>query len=138
MANQVVWSGLKEYRELLRNLPETLAIEAGHYAEAAANGFAVEVRQAYPRRTGNLRKGVKISRLNKGKYATGMVVKNTAPHAVLFENGTQARHTALGANRGSMPPGHVFVPRAIRTRRRLYDDVKGLLQRKGAIVTGDA
>jgi hypothetical protein len=134
MANEVRWDGLEEYRELLRALPEALAQETAHLVEAAANGAALDIRRAYPVRTGKLRDRVTVTRLNKGKYGTGLIVKNTAPHAWLFENGTQARHTALGANRGSMPPGHVFIPLAIKARRRLYGQVKDLLVRKGALV----
>lgn len=131
----VVWDGLSEYRELLRALPETLAGETAHLVEAAANGAAHDIKSAYPVRAGKLRDGVKVSTLNKGRFATGRVVTQRAPHAWIFENGTQARHTSLGANRGSMPPGHVFVPRVIKARRRLYDQVKDLLRRNGAAVT---
>jgi hypothetical protein len=38
-------------------------------------------------------------------FSAGAIVINRAKHAAIFENGTQARHTAIGANRGSMPPG---------------------------------
>ena len=134
MANEVRWDGLEEYRELLRALPEALAQETAHLVEAAANGAAVDIRRAYPVRTGRLRDRVTVTRLNKGKYGPGLIVKNTSPLASIFEHGSQARHTALGANRGSMPPGHVFIPLALKARRRLYGQVKELLVRKGALV----
>jgi hypothetical protein len=72
-----------------------------------------------------------------GQFVTGAVVKNTAPHAILFELGTQARHTKIGANRGSMPPGHVFVPRIVKARRKLTADLKAMVAAHGAVVTGE-
>lgn len=135
---EVRWDGLDEYRELLRTLPETLANESANLVEGAANAAAFDIRSAYPVRTGNLQKGVTVTVLNRGRTATGRIVKNNAPHAWLFEVGSQARHTSLGANRGSMPPGHVFIPRVIKWRRRLYEQIKELLRLKGATVTGDA
>lgn len=137
MAARVVWDGLEEYRELLRHLPESLANETANFVQAAANSSAFQIRGKYPVRTGKLRDRVSVAKLKKGKYGTGMVVKNTAPHAKLFEYGTQARHTAIGANRGSMPPGNVFVPVILKERRSLYEKVKDLLRRKGALVTGE-
>jgi hypothetical protein len=65
-------------------------------------------------------------------------VKSTAKHAALFEIGTQARHTNIGANRGSMPPGKIFVPVVVRKRRAMYERLKELLVRHGAKVNGNA
>ena len=75
----------------------------------------------------------------KRGLVVGAEVKNVAPHANIFENGTQARHTRIGANRGSMPPGHVFVPRIVRARHRLTQELKDMVARTtGAQVSGDA
>lgn len=135
----VVWSGMDELRAEFKKLPETAHGEALKLAEGAANGAAVDLRAAYPvGPTGNLRKGVVVTHFSKGKLYAGAVVKNTAPHAWIFENGTQARHTDLGANRGAMPPGHVFIPIIIRARHRLVEQFKALLLRLGASsVTGN-
>jgi hypothetical protein len=65
-------------------------------------------------------------------------VVNRSPHAWMFENGTQARHTAIGANRGAMPPGHVFIRIAIIKRKQMYAQLRGLLERHGLKVTGHA
>lgn len=136
----VVWQGLEELKTLIQQLPDTTTAETAKLAEAAANSAAVDIRGAYPVRTGTLRDRVKVAPLrSRSGRSVGMAVTNTAPHAHLFENGTQTRQTSLGANRGAMPPGHVFVPRIIRARRRLYDQLKDLLRRLGANrVTGDA
>jgi hypothetical protein len=136
--NTVVWDGLAELHAALQALPETCAGEAAKLIEGAANGAYVEIRGAYPSRTGNLRKGMKLKPIERKGLIVGQTVVNTAPHAQLFENGTQARHTTIGANRGSMPPGHIFVPRILKARRRLTGALKDMVARQGAVVSGDA
>lgn len=131
------WDGLDEFTADLEKMPESLATDADPIAADAANGAAGDIRTGYPVRTGNLRKNVFVSRLNKGKDFAGYIVKNPAPHAFIFENGTQARHTSIGANRGSMPPGHVFVPAVIKRRRAMYVQLKALLVRYGLVVSGE-
>jgi Bacteriophage HK97-gp10, putative tail-component len=136
--NHWEFDGLEELKRALRDLPESLAGEATGIVNASANAAAREIEQAYPRRTGNLRNHVSVSHQQGGRVSAAAIVKNTAKHAWIFENGTQARHTDLGANRGSMPPGHVFVPRVIRHRRQMYEALKELLVKHGLIVSGDA
>jgi hypothetical protein len=136
--NQLRFDGLAELRAALRELPSDLTSEASHIVEGAANSAAADIKPAYPVRTGHLRDGLTVTHFDQGKFSTGAIVKNTAPHAFMFENGTQVRHTDIGANRGSMPPGHVFIPRVIRARRRMYEELKALLVRSGLQVSGDA
>lgn len=135
-ANSVRWDGLDELRDELRRLPAELAGEASAIVLRAATAAKEEIIAAYPRRTGNLRTHVSVSKQAAGPYGAGAIVKNTAKHAYIFENGTEARHTALGADRGSMPPGHVFIPIAMRRRRAMYEQLKALLETHGAKVTG--
>lgn len=135
--NRFVWEGLAELRAELRNLPATLAGEASHEVIGAANGAAADIKAAYPVRTGNLRDHLTVEALPTTGATAGALVKNTARHALLFEHGTQARHTDIGANRGAMPAGHVFVPRVIRARRRMYQALADLLRRQGLQVSGD-
>jgi len=137
MSNRLVFDGLSELREALRNLPAELAVEASHIVEGAANGAAAAIKRDYPVRTGNLRDHLVVTHVDQGKYSAGALVKNTAKHAALFEIGTQARHTAIGANRGTMPPGHIFVSRVMQARRRMWEDLKDLLVRKGLVASGD-
>lgn len=140
MSASIKWDGLDEFKKALRNMPSDLAGEAGHIVEGTANAAAVEIKRGYAshRRTGKLQSGVTVTHFDKGKFSAGAIVKNTAPHAHLFETGTQARHTAIGANRGSMPPGHVFVPAVVKHRRKMYAELKAMLVRFGLLVSGDA
>lgn len=138
MSASVTWSGLDELRAALRTLPADMADDASDFVTGAAEAAKTEIVAAYPDRTGNLRNHVTVGLRSAGRYGAGAVVKNTAKHAWLFENGSQARHTTLGANRGSMPAGHVFIPIVIRWRRRMYEQLKSLMTRHGLVVTGDA
>jgi hypothetical protein len=135
--SQVVWDGLAELRAEILALPEACTGEAAHLIDGAANGVTVDIANAYPWRTGDLRKKTTVAPLATKGLVVGMVVKNTSNLATIFENGSQARHTSIGANRGSMPPGHVFVPRILRARRAVTQQLKEMVARHGAIVTGD-
>lgn len=137
MSSRIVWNGLAELREALRNLPAELTAEASHIVDGVANAAAADIKEGYPARTGNLRDHVFVSHRDKGRFAAGAVVKNTAKHAWIFENGTQARHTDIGSDRGSMPPGHVFIPAVIKRRRIMYQQLRALLERHGLKVLGD-
>jgi hypothetical protein len=129
--------GLAELVDGLQHLtPEMTAESAGiigDTGDAAAN----EIILGYPGRTGDLRKHVKVLK-TVGQFSITVKVVNTSKLASIFEDGSQARHTALGANRGSMPPGHVFVPVMQRRRRAMYEQLKALLVSKGLTVSGDA
>lgn len=137
MSASVHWSGLDELREALRHLPDELTADASGIVEGAANGAEVDIHAGYPERTGNLRNHLTKTHFERGKFSAGVILKNTSPHASIFENGTQARHTAIGANRGAMPAGHVFIPAVAKARRRMYDQLKQLLVRHGLTVSGD-
>lgn len=136
MSSTFVWQGLEELKAQLRALPSELAAEASEIVLSSAQGAKNDMQ--YPRRTGNLADHVTVSTVAVGQFGAGAIVKNTSPHAAIYENGTQARHTAIGANRGSMPPGHVFVPAVVRRRRQMYERLKALLVAHGLAVTGDA
>lgn len=140
MPNRIVFDGMAELKAALRQLPEELRGEASNVVNATTNAAAVEIRTEYGKHrvSGRLQAGVVISHVNAGKYTAGAIVKNTAKIAGIFESGTQARHTHLGLNRGSMPPGHVFVPVIVRRRRQMYETLKAMLVRKGFLVSGDA
>lgn len=133
-----IWEGLEEYREQLRALPEDLTGEAANLVEGKANSVAHAIKAAYPVRTGKLRDKLTVTHIpSGGSLKAGSVIKNTAKHARVFEYGTQARHTAIGANRGAMPPGHVFVQRIVRGRRELTQQLKAMVARHGATVVGE-
>ena len=138
--NRLRYDGLEELKAALRALPRELADEAGaivgRHVEAARDDIVAEYKRH--ERTGTLADRVYITKGTRGQYGAAAVVKSAAPHAWLFENGTQARHTKIGANRGTMPPGHAFIPRLVKHRRAMYDDLKVLVASKGLKVSGDA
>lgn len=136
--NRIRFDGLDELKAALRKLPERLTAVATEIVEATARETKAEVSAAYPTGpTGNLKRLVVISRWN-GRYVTGAVVKNNAPHAYIFEHGTQVRKTSLGQNRGRMPPGRVFIPIVVRKRREMLERLKAMVEREGLMVSGDA
>lgn len=140
-SNRLVLEGFAELREALRKLPAELKVEAQHIVEGAANGAAAQVKGNYARgKTGNLIDGVYVRHSEGSTFGAGAIVVSKAKHAWLYENGTQVRHTQTGANRGVMPaapPGRAFIPVMIRERRRMYEQLKGVLERNGLVVTGD-
>lgn len=131
--------GLAELRRALRELPETLAREADLVVQAAADAAASEIRASYPEGpTGNLRRGVVRELITSSRFASGAVVRSRAKHASLFEAGTRPRRTADGANRGRMPPAspeQAFIPKAIRARRRMRQQLIDIVRRAGFEVT---
>jgi hypothetical protein len=134
----LVIEGLTDLIEQLRNLPPELAGEAAPIVTGSADAAQAEVVAGYPSRTGELRSKVVVKAIAAGPLGTAVVVRNTSKLAYIFENGTQARHNALGANRGSMPAGHVFIPAMARHRRAMWEKLKGVVTRAGLVVTGDA
>lgn len=140
MSASIRWNGLDQLREELRHLPEVLAGEAGSIVQRAAGDAAQDIRADYQahRRTGNLAEHVKVEAKSIGQFGTALIVKSTAKHASIFEIGSQARHTNIGANRGSMPPGKTVARAGSKHRRSMYQRLKELLVRHGAEVSGDA
>jgi len=138
--NRIVFEGLEELKRALRELPAELTGESSHIVESNAIGAADTIKANYARVSGTLVKGVSV-KTAKDQFAVGAVVKSKAPHAWMYENGTQVRHNDKGANRGRMPPappGRAFIPVIIRARKRMYEQLADLLKRKGLQVTGDA
>lgn len=127
--------GRDEFLKALRELPQHLKAEAGHMIEARANGAHATIRAEYGshKETGNLLEHTSVE-MRESEFGVIAEVKSTARHAFLFENGTQIRQNKAGANRGSMPPGNVFIPTLQRARLLLTNDLVGLLQRAGLAV----
>jgi len=140
MSARLHLTGIAEERRAIQALPRTLA--ARTQAEAAdpiAEAAAADIRASYPRRTGELAEAVEVQAVEeRSAVAAAARVVNTHPLASVFEHGSQARHTALGANRGSMPPGNVFIPGMQRARRQFWPVVAEIMQGEGLRVTGDA
>lgn len=138
----MVWDGLAELRAEILALPEACTGEAAKVLEGAANGAKVDIAGAYPWRTGDLRKKTVVLPLARKGLIVGAEVKNTSKLASVIENGSQARHyfTVNGVTHltGKMPALHVFVPRILKWRRRATQELKDMVARHGAVVTGDA
>jgi len=135
---RVQWDGLAEFQASLKRLPDELAGGVGPIVLRHARVAEQDIRAAYPVRTGNLREGMRTEMIAAGRFGAAARVVNRAPHSGIFESGTQARHTKIGANRGAMPPGNVFIPIAMRERRAMYEDIKDYLRAMGFVVTGEA
>lgn len=136
MSAELRIDGIEEFKQALRDLPEALAAEGDVIVIDEAFNAEDEIRSTYPVRTGNLATHLRTD-VQYSRYGVIAVVKNTAPHAWLFEHGTQARHTDIGANRGSMPPGNVFIPCMIRHRWNMYRRLRALLEAHGLLVKTD-
>lgn len=141
--NKFVFTGLDELKEALRSLPADLAEDAASYVEAAAYSAERDVRQVYEahKHSGNLAAHLSIT-TETSAYGANARIKNTAFHAWMFENGTQARHWKSGKGTGAMwgktsqPPTHVFVRAMITHRKQMYDRLRAVLERQGLAVTG--
>ncbi|MEP7304213.1 MAG: hypothetical protein ABJA98_01720 [Acidobacteriota bacterium] len=150
MSASVLWEGLEELKAQLRTLPADLTEEASHIVQGAANSAEATIKAGYSVVSGDLRDHLFQSQTLKGRYGVGIVMKNTAKHAWLYDNGSQARHyiTASGKDHKTgasghalvnpHPPTHLFVKTMAYERRRMYDQLKDLLMRHGLTVSGDA
>jgi hypothetical protein len=134
--NRLTFPGLAELRAELRALPAALAAEAAHIVEGRANGAGATIKGGYPSRAGELRDKLEVEH-TRNPFGARSVVRNTSKHALPFEYGTQARHTKIGANRGSMPANPLFTQTVRRERRAMYSDLQAMVVRHGLTVTGD-
>lgn len=95
--NRIRLDGLAELRTALQQLPTELKQQARDIVMDAANHAKTEIVAAYPRRTGNLRKGVQVN-LTDNPFGVRAIVVNRAPHAYIYEVGTAVRRNAAGKN----------------------------------------
>jgi hypothetical protein len=132
------WQGVAEQLAAFATLPEDLTRAATPEVADATTDAASSMKAQYPSRTGNLRNGVHTALRREPTRVVGVVV-NDSPHAAVYEYGSQARHTAIGANRGSMPAHPVFVPTMLRERRALFaGPIPEVLEDEGLKVVGRA
>lgn len=110
----VTWEGLAEFVAQVEGLPAKVTDEASAITLEAAKQAADDIRAIYPEHTGNLRRGVRVSRRTPGGYRAEAVVRSTAPHAMLYEYGTAERSF------GAQDRGRMFVrnPAALTANRR--------------------
>lgn len=126
--------GLEELRVELRNLAPHLREEAKALVFAKGDeAKAAIIAEYHEGPTGNLRRGV-TAKKEYGTFSVAVLIRSRAKHAWLYEHGSQARHTDLGANRGAMPARPTFEPIMARKRRELQDDLIALVERQGLSV----
>ena len=137
--------GMPELKAALKALPEKLSAEAGEEIREVAMDAADSIRAAYSRHrvTGNLANGVRVKRKGTATGIPGWQVASTAPHASIFEKGTEARHYITQKNGvkklvGRMPAAKSFGPIIARYRRFMWDHLITLVTKHGLLVRGDA
>lgn len=142
----VVWTGLNEYREQLRAMPQACTREAATMVEGAVNSAFVTISAVYGahRHTGTLQRRLKIMPLRfRGELTTGLELRSGSPIAWLFDNGSQARHHASGKSTGTMwgrtPPTHIFKKTVVQKRREMVMRLKDMVLRYYGVtsVTGE-
>jgi hypothetical protein len=134
MSSQVRFEGLAELQAALRALPAQLLEEATAIVEGTANGAHSEIGGKYP--AGPLRDRLTLT-MSHNTAGVLAVLRQPMKEAGWFEKGTEARHTATGANRGRMPAQKVFLPVYYRRRRQMWVDLKAMVERHGLTVTGE-
>jgi len=135
----VRWDGLVELKTYLRTLPDHLTGEAGAIVHSHARMAQQDVQAHYPVRTGNLQKGVRIEIDTVVRQRAAAVVASTAPHAWLYEHGSDPRTTKKGTDRGAMPEApreRRAIPKFIRWRTAMYAQLAAMMERNGLKVTG--
>lgn len=141
MSVSLRFDGLEDLREALRRLPEELAAEGANVVETHGNRAHATISSGYPRRVGDLAKGLKVTH-TRSRFGARSTVINRAKQAAVFERGSQVRHyyTRNGVKHltGKMPPNPLFS-RTMSTERRAMDaDHADLLKRHGLAVSGAA
>jgi hypothetical protein len=125
----VTMEGLAELRDLLRTLPTDLATDANGIVQARGRAAYDEIEAAYPE--GGLRDGLTFSD-ESAQFAARAVIRSRAPHAYLYEYGTQTiRYTHAGVSRGQMPAAGTVVKAAIHNRAAMYDELIAMLRAHG-------
>jgi hypothetical protein len=129
-ASAVQWDGLAELLAALRQLPNDLRDEGRRIVSEAAEAARQATIANYPEGpTGNLRKGVVVKE-QPSDYGMIALLFSRAPHAHLYEYGTA---------RGMPPAPHPnrLGTHAGRERRKMYQELRALLESHGLEVSGD-
>ena len=134
--------GILELKRELENLPAALKGQATAIVLDTAHAAANDIRAQYPSGgTGNLRKGVKVVVKEIGPVGVAAQVRSGAPHAVLYEFGSEARHYITKRGRwhatGRMPGRPVFIPTLMRYRRLMYRKLAAIIEAQGLKVKTD-
>lgn len=122
MQAQFTFDGLDELRAALKAAPAALRLALVPEVNALTESLGAEVTAAYPiGPTGNLKQGVRVTQVAAAGGLLVGRVRTTAPHSRIYELGTVPRQNRRKANRGVMPDANIFIPAAIRHRKRLEE-----------------
>jgi hypothetical protein len=111
----VTWRGLDAHQRALAELPTLVQAKGDAIVTEQARAAFLEMRAAYPVRTGLLRDSLTLEESTRGGAAVVTVI-NTASYALPFEYG----HRTAQAGQSPRAAGKVFVPATIRARRLLW------------------
>jgi hypothetical protein len=136
MSASINWQGdgLDALAKELQTLPDKLlaeVIDPRMDAETSEAAHRMQSRYAHD----SLSKGVRRDKRAPGDYR----IRNTAPHAHLYELGTQSRFHADGSPTGKMPATPVLIPESVGARQRIERGVQqdfGKLRTTHLTVTG--
>jgi hypothetical protein len=120
MSASIDWQGgLDALAKELETLPDKLLAEVIDPVMDRETDEAVHRMQT---RYGHdsLSKGVRRDKRGPGDYR----IRNTSPHAHLFELGTASRFHADGTPTGRMPATPVLIPEAVSARGRIEKGVQ--------------
>lgn len=133
----VVWHNLDTFKQQLAEQPQTLTRLSEPILASSSVKAADEVRAGYA--SPHLRQGVSATPMPSEKPTViTWKVRNSAPHAHLYEYGTETvRVTATGAERGRMPAHPVFFPAVGQAGRSMVDELKRMVTAEGYRVSGD-
>lgn len=140
------WEGLDTLYAALRKLPTELRDDAAAIIENAADRAYTAIYQEYGIKSGDLRSHLSIDPPSRTLYGASVLLKNTAHHAWLWDNGTEARHyTTSGGKRhatgqmwGKSAPPHTFVKHASKSRLLMYQELSDMITKHGLGVRGSA
>jgi len=133
----VKWNGMDTFKQELQLLTANLVSEAEGILISSAFDAADALRSAYPYVEGGLIRGVTVEP-SRGVTLAGAEVKNLAPHAKIYEDGTVKRETNKGYNRGRTLGVPTFRPITNRYHDQAITAIIDRLYAHGAAqVTGD-
>jgi len=134
MAARLRIDGLDAFKARLRQLPEDLKAESRGIVAEHVDAAESTIRAGYSghRRSGNLEKGL-YSNAKETKFGVTSTLRNRAPHAWLFEVGTEMDRRG---GTGRMPAAKIFIPAVMKARRDMMRDLIDLVERHGLKVSG--
>ena len=122
MSASFKFDGLKELMATLRIYGKIAADGGRSTVQQSANEFAEQARtNTKIGKTGNLRRGIKVKEKLQNANIVQFEVRNTAPHAHLYEYGFMHK------NGNKHIPGKFVFARASATRRRMYECIEQIL-----------